>query len=116
MALDRLSPTAESIQDSQPKLAPSTDLWPERQHLRMEKTGSQSKGLQSEIECGQRDLPPKQPQSQFKMNDRVVVHNKQGLGIHGTVKWIEKVNYEGEKLIAVGIETVRYCTQSKTCI
>ena len=48
------------------------------------------------------------PHSHFRMNERVVVHNKQGVGIHGTVKWIEEVSYAGDKLLIVGIETVRY--------
>ena len=42
------------------------------------------------------------------MNDRVVVYNKYGVGIHGTVKLIKEATYAGDRLIAIGIETVRF--------
>ena len=51
---------------------------------------------------------PKQPRSHFKFNDRVLVHDKHGTGVHGSVKWIEEVKYAGDTLLAIGIETVRF--------
>ena len=51
---------------------------------------------------------PKQPRSHFKLNDRVLVHDKHGTGVHGSVKWIEEVKYGGDALLAIGIETVRF--------
>ena len=110
VSLDRLSPMEPVQQDPLPELPPSTDP----QGLHKMKTRLQYKALQSDLDQhGQRDHSPK-PRPHYKINDRVVVHNKQGVGIHGTVRWIEEVNYtyEGEKLIAVGIETVSYYSQS----
>lgn len=103
MALDRLSPLNNmSVYNRLPKLSSST----EEQKLHPMQTQSQSKAQ------GQRDLSPKQPHSQFRMNDRVVVHDRKGISVHGTVRWIEKVNLTDERVIAIGIETVRYYTQS----
>ena len=93
-------------QGPQPELPPFTD--PQRLHQM--KTRSQNKTLQSDLDQhGRRDHSPKQPRPHYKIHDRVVVHNKRGVGIHGTVKWIEEVNFAGDKLIGVGIETVRSC-------
>ena len=102
-------------QDPQPELAPSTDL--QRQHQMT--TRSQSKVQQSDLDRHgyHRDRSPKQPRPHYRMNDRVVVHNNQGIGFHGTVKWTEEVVYAGDKLMAVGIETVSYYPQScKMCL
>ena len=63
-------------------------------------TQSQSKAQQS-VHVD----PPKQPHPRFRMNDRVVVYNKQGVGVHGTVRRIEQV-IGADTFIAVGIETV----------
>ena len=62
----------------------------------------------------QRDQLPKQPHSRFRLNDRVVVHDKHEVGVHGSVKWVEEVKYGGDNLIAVGIETVRFSTYVHT--
>ena len=70
------------------------------------------------------DLPPKQKNGgktkdkkkerkyRFKAKDRVVAFNKDGIAIHGTVKWVGMYELVDEKgrpysLPAVGIETVR---------
>ena len=93
----------------QPELPPPTN--PQRQHQMT--TRSQSNSQQSDLDHHghRRDHSPKQPQSRFKMNDRVVVHDKRGVGIHGTVRWIQEVTFAGDKLIGIGIETVRYYPQ-----
>ena len=39
-----------------------------------------------------------------------MVHDKQGVGVHGKVRWIQEVTFAGDRLIAIGIETVRYYT------
>ena len=70
-------------------------------------TQSQDKVQQSDP--GQIIHSPKQPHPHFRVNERVVVYDDQGVGIHGTARWIEEVHYAGDKLIAVGIETVRCC-------
>ena len=90
----------------QPELPPATD--PHRQHQMM--TRSQNIHQQSDLDHHghRRDHSPKLPQSRFKMNERVVVHDKRGVGVHGIVRWIEEVIFAGDKLIAIGIETVRY--------
>ena len=69
------------------------------------RTRSQNISQQSDLDQHS-DHSPKRPQSHFKMNDRIVVYNKQGLGIHGTVKWIECVVCADTFIIAIGIETV----------
>ena len=86
--------------------SPTTD--PQRQHQMT--TRSQNKHQQNDLDHHghRRDHSPKRPQSRFKMNERVVVHDKRGVGIHGTVRWIEEVIFAGDKLIGIGIETVRY--------
>lgn len=73
-------------------------------------TRSQNKSQQSDLDHHgrRRDRSPKQLHPCFKMNERVVVHDKRGTGIHGTVKWIQEVNFAGDKVVAVGIETVSY--------
>ena len=92
-----------------PKLSSST----EEQKLHPMQTQSLSKAPQRDIDRGQSgDVSLKQPCSQFRMNERVVVHDRKGIGVHGIVRWIEKVNLTGERVMAIGIETVRYCTQS----
>ena len=45
-------------------------------------------------------------QSQFKLCDRVVVYDKKGQGIHGSVQWIMDVRVDRQSLPVVGIETV----------
>ena len=55
-----------------------------------------------------RNRSPNRHNSKFRLEDRVVVHDKKGIGIHGSVRWMENVNYGGENLLAVGIETVSY--------
>ena len=49
---------------------------------------------------------PVPSQSQFRMDDRVVVYNKKGQGIYGSVRWTGSMHYGGKALPAVGIETV----------
>ena len=89
MSLDRLSPA----QNQQ-----STDV---RKHQLL---------TQSQIQATpDRQVPgshsSKQPHfHRFNLNERVVAFNKQGIAIHGSVRWIGEV---GEKLVAVGIETVK---------
>lgn len=103
MSLDRLSPM-EPVQQDPPSQLPSTD--PQRLHQMQ--TRSQNKASQSSLDRhGRRDHSPKRFYPRFRMNERVVVHNKQGVGIHGAVRWTEEVFYAGDKLMGVGIETVR---------
>ena len=85
------------------ELPPTAD--PQRQHPVT--TPSRSKAQQSNP-VQHSDPLPKQPRSCFRMNDRVMVYNKQGVGVHGTVRWIEEVTFAGDRVIAIGIETVRY--------
>ena len=54
------------------------------------------------------NLSPQPQRSQFKLSDRVVVHNKKGIAIHGSVRWMGNVQVGGEKFPAIGIETVTY--------
>lgn len=68
-------------------------------------SNAQRSGLDQQ---GQRDVSPKQSHPRFRINDRVVVYSTKGVGIHGAVKWTEEVIYDGDKFIAVGIETVRH--------
>ena len=93
-------------QDPQPELPPVAD--PQRHHQMI--TRSQDKAQQSNLDQHdrRRSYSPKQPHSHFRLNDRVVAHDKHGTGIHGSVKWIEEVVYGGDKLLAIGIETVGY--------
>jgi hypothetical protein len=42
------------------------------------------------------------------MNDRVVVYDKHGIGIHGSVRCLIETVFAGERLVAIGIETVRF--------
>jgi hypothetical protein len=97
----------EPIQlDPLPELLPSTD--PQRQHQMT--IPSQSKSQRSDLDHHgyRRDHLPKQLRSRFRMNERVVVYNKRGTGIHGRVRWMQEVTFGGDRLIAVGIETVRH--------
>jgi len=60
--------------------------------------------------------PSAGPPSRFKLGDRVVIFNKDGIAIHGTVRWTGPYGYQDEKkkyhtIAAVGIETVS-CTGS----
>ena len=65
---------------------------------------SQNKSRQSDLDHhGHR-----RDHSHFKMNERVVVYDKRGVDIHGTVRWIQEVTIGGDRLIGIGIETVRY--------
>ena len=57
-------------------------------------------------QLGQTTHSPKQLHSHFRLNDRVVVFDKSGTDIHGSVKLIDEVAYGGDKLLAIGIETV----------
>lgn len=69
---------------------------------------NQSKAEQSSLDQhGRRSRSPKHHHSSFRLNERVVVQNKHGTSIYGSVKWIEKVTHAGDKLVAIGIETVR---------
>ena len=109
VALDRLSPMEPVQQDPLPELPPSTD--PQREHQMM--TRSQSRSQQSDLD--RHDYRRYQPR--FRINDRVIVRNNQGVGIHGAVRWIDEVVYAGDRIVAVGIETVRYCPPSgMTCL
>jgi len=54
--------------------------------------------------------PSTGPPPRFKLGDRVVIFNKDGIGIHGTVRWAGKYGLRDEKkkyhsFSAVGIET-----------
>ena len=84
---------------------PAPPINPERQHQMT--TQSQSKQNDLDQHGRLRDHSPKQHRSHFRFNDRVVVYDKNGIGIHGTVKWIDELAYYGgSKLPAIGIETV----------
>ena len=90
---------------------PPAELDPSADPLRQDQvmTRSRSKALESDPRHQRLhvDQASKQLRPHFRINDRVVVYNKEGVGIHGTVRWIEPVKYAGEALIGVGIETVR---------
>ena len=92
--LDRLTPI-EPMQQNEPD--------PQKHPMT---TRSQTKAQQSNLDQYNRSCSPKQHHFQFQLNDRVVVHDKHGTGVYGAVKWIENVQYAGEYLTAVGIETV----------
>lgn len=85
---------------------PTPPINPEKQHQMT--TRSQSKQNDLDQHGRQRVHSPKQPHSRFRLNDRVLVHDKHGTGVHGSVKWIEEVKYGGNALLAIGIETVRF--------
>ena len=95
----------EPLQQNEPEpLQPPPATDPQRHPMT---TRSQSKAQQSNLDQHDRSRSPKQPHFQFRLNDRVVVHDKNGTGVYGAVKWIENVQYAGEYLTAVGIETVQ---------
>lgn len=96
VSLDQLSPV-EAQQKSQQQ---PMDV---RNHLMTTRSQNQA-GNEYPDQQGQRSRSPKQPH--LKLNERVVVYNKQGIGIHGSVRWIEEKMFAGEKLVAVGIEMV----------
>ena len=53
-----------------------------------------------------RTRSPKPYHSQFNLKDRVVVHDREGSAVHGSVQWMDNVKLGGHSLPAVGIETV----------
>ena len=90
-------------------------------------TQSQAQAQQSNLDQGNRkpgqqshqDHSPNRHGSKFRLDDRVIVYNKKGVGIHGSVRWIENVKYRGQPLLAIGIETVIHvllldCNQKST--
>ena len=91
--------------DVGPQVQPPTDG---RQHQMVTRSRAQDgqPGQQDRQRQNHRNRSPVPPQSRFKLNDRVVVYNSNGQGIHGSVRWTGIVQFAGEDLPAVGIETV----------
>ena len=96
VSLDRLKPI-DVQQPTQKPRQPSED-----EHFQKNQEVSQINYVQP-VE-GHHSLKPYH--SEFKLEDRVVVHDKNGIGVHGSVRWIENVKYGGDVLVAIGIETV----------
>ena len=70
------------------------------------KTTTRSQNQAKHNDPGQHGHLPNQSHLRFKLNERVVVYNRQGIGVHGSVRWVGELVFAGEKLHAVGIETV----------
>ena len=56
-----------------------------------------STGLPSRFKAPLEAVPSTGPPSRFKVGDRVVIFNKKGAGVHGTVKWTGEYGYQDEK-------------------
>ena len=103
VSLDRLKPMEDQKNPQEPhQPLPSQD---DRKHGMVTRSQVDDK-QQNPNQQVQRTRSPKPYHSQFNLNDRVVVHDKKGNCVHGSVQWMDNVKVGGHSILAVGIETV----------
>lgn len=112
VSLDRLLPM--DLEPAQPEIQPPGPTDGRRHQMVTRSQGYDGRPSQQDFQQQKpRNRSPVPQQLLFKCGDRVVVHDKQGHGIYGSVQWISDVMYAGENILAVGIETVIVTEQYK---
>ena len=113
VSLDRLSPMDNQVNQQETPQQHQNARGYQMVHVSRSQAQAQQSNLDQQSprnhnpsQQNRRVHSPNHHNSKFRLEDRVVVYNKKGIGIHGSVRWIEYVMYGGQPLLAIGIETV----------